>query len=101
MERKVIYPTVGAFRQQLAVNTVREHTCGFYGPAKTTCQGAPWRIDLVSGHRVCSGCGKITVKSGLRTCDICDTQYIDLNNYQDPKYETNCPCCIERYGLDE
>lgn len=100
MGQNVVYPIKGAFKGRLAVLTIREHLCGFY-EIPTRCSDAGEVLDSTTGHKVCLGCGKVTSKSGLRVCDTCDKEFINLSKYLDPEYETNCPECIERYGLDE
>jgi hypothetical protein len=100
MVQMVIYPPDGSFMGRLAIQTIREHLCGYY-EQKVTCTGAQTRLDPQTGHRVCSGCRKILVSSGLRSCDICGRDYIDPTKYQNPRYETNCPCCVVKYGLED
>jgi hypothetical protein len=100
MGQNVVYPTKDAFKRRLAVMTIREHLCGFY-EISTRCAEAGDRLDPDTGHRVCCSCGKVTSKSGLRICDTCDREFINLDKFLNPEYETNCPECIERYGLDE
>lgn len=100
MGQRVVYPSKDAFKGRLAILTIREHLCGFY-EISTRCADSEDRLDPATGHRVCLGCGKVTSKSGLRNCDICERDYINLDKHQDPNYETNCPECIERFGLDE
>lgn len=101
MVHMVVYPIPGAFRQRLAIMTVREHICGFHelqGP----CIDAAWRVDPDTGHRLCSGCGRITLASGgLSNCDICYTEFIDKTKLRNPAYEVNCPRCIEKYGIED
>ena len=96
----VIYPVKSAFRNRLAILTVREHLCGFY-QLSVTCVDAGTKVDCDTGHTVCCGCERITVYSGLRECDICGQEYIDKTKFQNPRYETNCPCCVKEYGLDD
>lgn len=100
MVQMVIYASDTAFNGGLAILTIREHICGFF-EQKVVCVDTGWRVDPDTGHRVCSGCSRITLYSGLRRCDICDKEYIDKTKYQDPVFETNCPRCVERYGIDE
>jgi len=95
-----IYAQPGAFMGRLAIMTCREHLCGYY-EMFVDCKAADTRLDPVTGHRVCCSCGKPTADSGLRVCDTCDKEYINLDKYQDPRYETNCNKCIEKYGLDD
>lgn len=70
-----------------------EHTC-VHG-----CRHAP--VDETTGHVVGYWCGKVTPESGLRVCDTCEREYINKEKYQDPHYETNCPECVKKYGLDD
>jgi hypothetical protein len=80
---------------------VREHICGFH-ELNVTCVDSVSYVDHETGHTVCSGCERITLASGLRVCDICESEYIDKTKYQDPrKADTNCPRCVEEYGLEE
>lgn len=95
MGTKVIYPQKG---DKLAILTIREHTCGFF-QMRTECVEAQRKVDPDTGHTVCLACERITVDSGLRACDICDSEYINLNIYEDPDYETNCPKCKVIYDL--
>jgi hypothetical protein len=100
MVQRVLYPHPNHIRYGLAIMTIREHLCGFYS-LETRCVDAGVRVDPSTGHRVCCGCDRITVSSGLRKCDMCNREYINLDKYQDNRYETYDPECIERYGLDE
>lgn len=99
MVQTVIYPHEKNFQGRLAILTIREHLCGFY-ESLTRCREAGVEVDTRTGHHVCLGCERITVDSGLRVCDICGKQYINKAEYQNPRYETNCPNCIKEYGLD-
>jgi hypothetical protein len=100
MVQKVFYPHPNHIRFGLAIMTIREHLCGYY-QLWTRCVDADTDVDPDSGHEVCSGCGRVTVTSGLRKCDICDREYIDLTKHQDNAYETNCPACVKEYDLDD
>lgn len=100
MVHMVVYASENAFLGRLAIMTIREHICGYF-EQKVVCVDADLTLDRESGHRVCSGCSRITLHSGLRVCDICEKEYIDPNKYQDPDFETNCPRCVERYGIEE
>lgn len=94
----VVYATDNAFNGGLAIQTIRDICCGFF-ELKTVCKEAGWTLDSRTGHRVCSGCSRITVESGLRRCDICEKEFIDPSQYHDVNYEVNCPRCVEEYGL--
>lgn len=85
-------------RYGLAILTIREQCCGFF-EQKTVCVEAGTVLDKTTGHTVCLGCSRITVESGLRTCDICEREYIDSTKFQDNNYETNCPECVKAYDL--
>lgn len=98
MSQMLIYPSKDAFRGRLAIQTIREHLCGFY-ELRVTCVDASERVDRETGHTLCLGCDRITVISGLRECDICIKEYIDKTKYQNPSYETNCPDCVVTHGL--
>lgn len=100
MVHNVIYPTPGAFMRRLSIMTVREHLCGFR-ELQVRCAESGTYVDPDSDHVVCSGCERITVSSGLRICDICDSEYIDKTRVHSPNQDTNCPKCIEAYGIDE
>lgn len=97
MVQTTIYPING---DKLAILTIRDHLCGFF-ELKTSCVDAGSRVDPVTGHMVCCGCGRITVASGLMQCDICNRDYINKSKRQDKRYETNCPSCIIKFGLDD
>lgn len=98
MVQTVIYAKEGSFHGRLAILTIRAHLCGFYSLG-VDCADMGSQIDPQTGHRVCSECQRITVASGLRICDICDKEYIDKSQYQNPRYDTNCPRCVITYGL--
>jgi hypothetical protein len=85
---------------RLAILTIRAHLCGFF-EQKSECVNAGNRVDPDSGHLLCCGCSRITVSSGLMVCDICDIEYINKAKRQDKHYETNCPKCVEEYGLED
>lgn len=99
MAKDVIYPHPKNFMGRLAIQTCRDHLCSYY-ESLTRCVYTGIRVDPVSGHDVCCGCGKITARSGLRTCDTCEREYIDKTKYQDDSYETYCPECVKEFGLD-
>lgn len=94
----VIYPSKEAFNAKLAIMTVREHLCGYF-EMKTDCVHASREVDSTTGHTVCLGCNRITVDSGLRVCEACETEYINLNKFQDSGFETYCEKCEVTYGL--
>jgi hypothetical protein len=98
MNQLIIYASDSAFHGRLAIQTVREHLCGFYQQS-VTCAESGTELDSDTGHTVCCGCGRITVESGLRRCDICEREYINKDAYQDPNYETDCEECVIKYGL--
>lgn len=100
MVQTVIYPHKDNFNGKFAINTIRAHLCGFYEEL-TKCLDSGAHTDPQTGHRVCSGCDRITVDSGLRTCDICYVEYIDKIKLHSLDSDTNCPRCIEKYGIDE
>ncbi len=91
----VVYPAKG---KKLAILTLREHLCGFF-ESSYKCGMSGNRLDTATGHQVCFGCERILIDSGLRICDICDTEYINKLRHQDADYETNCPRCVEAYEL--
>jgi hypothetical protein len=91
----IIYSNPGEY---LPINTAREHLCGYYNQ-KRGCVNAEILVDSKTGHQVCSGCDRVLSRSGLRLCDICECQFIDLTQYYDPKYEVNCTRCVNKYGL--
>lgn len=95
MSKSVIYPFKG---RRLAILTLREHLCGFFED-KVDCLEAGIRVDPDTGHHVCLSCDRVTFKSGLRECDICEREYINLNKYENPRYDTNCPDCVVNYGV--
>jgi len=98
MKHTIIYASDSAFAGRLAIQTVREHLCGFYSQS-VDCVEAGTKVDHESGHRVCCGCNRPTAESALRQCDICGKEYIDKTKYQDPNYETDCPRCVVEYDL--
>ncbi len=75
----------------LDLSTRIEHLC-HHG-----CRHAP--VDPDTGHVIGFWCGKVTIESGLRSCDICERQYINKTQYEDPHYETYCPECVINYDL--
>lgn len=94
----VVYPHEKNFKGRLAILTIREHLCGYY-EQKVECIDSRTVVDASTGHTVCCGCKRITVKSGFRNCDICEREYINKDQYEDPKYETICPECVKTYGV--
>jgi hypothetical protein len=90
-----IYSNPGEY---LPINDAREHLCGYYNQRRE-CINAPTKVDERTGHTVCSECRRVTTRSGLRLCDLCDKQFIDLDKFIDPKYDVNCPKCVREYGL--
>lgn len=71
---------------------VLDHVCAH------TCPTEP---DVSSGHTIGHWCRLPTRESAIRQCDICDREYINKKKYQDPKYETICPECVIRNGLED
>lgn len=100
MGHSVIYARKDSFRGKLAILTIREHLCGFYEKS-VTCADAGVQVDTTTDHRVCSGCRKVTAESGLRSCDICELEFINLLRYYNSRYEVVCPSCVKEYGLDD
>jgi hypothetical protein len=101
MEHNVIYPHKNAFKGRLAILTCQAHLCDYY-QVKTSCVESGVRVDLRSGHTVCSGCGKLKWASGLRECSICDREYINKSKFEDTSnyQEAICPDCRLRHGFD-
>jgi hypothetical protein len=90
-----IYSESGGY---LPINVAREQLCGYYNLSRS-CINAPTRVDQGTGHTVCSHCNRVTARSGIRLCDLCDKQFFDPQKYIDPRYDVNCPRCVIEYGL--
>jgi hypothetical protein len=95
MVQSIVY----AINIRFATLTITEHLCDDVYNVKTSCLKAGKVVDHGTGHHVCCECSKVTRSSGLRECDTCDREYIDKTKFQDDKYETNCPECVNTYEL--
>jgi hypothetical protein len=100
MGHKVIYPHESSFYGKLAILTIREHLCGYYQEL-VICVDAGTYVDTDTGHRVCSGCGKVPVAEGLSYCDIGAHEFINLNRVYNNADEIVCPKHIKEYGLED